>query len=110
MTIAVEMAKATQTPHFAPSPARRIEILAFPRVQLLDVAGPLQVFAIANDLAERRGASARYALLVVAAQGPSLATSAGLSLVVGLLPDLEGELDTLVVAGGYGVASVCSGA
>jgi transcriptional regulator GlxA family with amidase domain len=28
---------------------RRIEILAFPDVQLLDIAGPLQVFASAND-------------------------------------------------------------
>ena len=33
---------------------RRIEILAFQDVQLLDVAGPLQVFASTNDLARRR--------------------------------------------------------
>jgi transcriptional regulator GlxA family with amidase domain len=97
------MAKMTKTPHFAPQAARRIEILAFPGVQLLDVAGPLQVFASANDLARRRGASAPYALAVVAAQGPSLETSAGLSLVVGPLPAPDGEVDTLVVAGGYGV-------
>jgi len=34
-------------------PTRRIEILACPRVQLLDVTGPLQVFATANELAPR---------------------------------------------------------
>ena len=44
-----------KTPRFRQSaqrcrrPARVIEVLAFPAVQLLDVAGPLQVFATAND-------------------------------------------------------------
>ena len=38
-------------PRFPPHHPRRVEILAFPSVQLLDVAGPLQVFATANDLA-----------------------------------------------------------
>jgi transcriptional regulator GlxA family with amidase domain len=70
---------------------------------LLDVAGPLQVFATANDGARRRGASAPYALAVVAAQGPNLETSAGLRLVVEPLPAPESEVDTLIVAGGFGV-------
>jgi transcriptional regulator GlxA family with amidase domain len=42
-----------KTPRFTPK-LRRIEVLAFPDVQLLDVAGPLQVFATANDLAHGR--------------------------------------------------------
>ena len=93
----------TDTRQFTPNAARRIEILAFPRVQLLDVAGPLQVFATANDLAQRRRAREPYMLAVVAAHGPSLETSAGLRLVVGPLPEPESEVDTLIVAGGYGV-------
>jgi len=43
------LAVVPKTPRFTPKP-RRIEILAFRDVQLLDVAGPLQVFATANDL------------------------------------------------------------
>ncbi|TIU40037.1 MAG: AraC family transcriptional regulator, partial [Mesorhizobium sp.] len=35
-------------PRFRPA-MRRIEILAYPDIQLLDVSGPLQVFASAND-------------------------------------------------------------
>src|SRR6266581_475333 len=45
---------------------RRIDILAFPDVQLLDVAGPLQVFASANELSLAAGASAPYAPRVIA--------------------------------------------
>ena len=90
-------------PKSRPEAARRIEILAFPRVQLLDVAGPLQVFATANDLAWLRGAPPPYALAVVAAGGASVKSSSGLGLVVGPLPDPLGVVDTLIVAGGYGV-------
>ena len=32
---------------------RRIELLAYPDAQLLDVTGPLQVFASANDSGRR---------------------------------------------------------
>ena len=49
------LAKMPKTPRFAPERFRRIEILAFPDVQLLDVAGPLQVFASANDLYRAAG-------------------------------------------------------
>ncbi|TGR12813.1 AraC family transcriptional regulator, partial [Mesorhizobium sp. M8A.F.Ca.ET.202.01.1.1] len=34
---------------------RRIEVLAYPDVQLLDVSGPLQVFASANDFTTQAG-------------------------------------------------------
>ena len=93
----------TETPQIPPEAPRRIEILAFPRVQLLDVAGPLQVFATANDLAAIRGAPAPYAIAVVAALGPSLESSSGLGLVVAPLPGPQSPVDTLIVAGGYGV-------
>jgi transcriptional regulator GlxA family with amidase domain len=83
---------------------RRIDVLAFANVQLLDVAGPLQAFASANELACARGDAAPYLPRVVAAgDGGTVTTSAGLGLVVHPLPG-EGEpSDTLVVAGGWGV-------
>jgi transcriptional regulator GlxA family with amidase domain len=80
---------------------RRVEILAFPRVQLLDVAGPLQVFATTNELAPH-GGMPPYEALVVAA-GPSVVTSAGLGLMTQALPPPGLDVDTLVIAGGYGV-------
>ena len=67
-----------KSPRFTPSPLR-IEILAFERVQLLDVAGPLQVFASANDLVTAAGNARPYEPIVVA-QRSQVTTSAGLGL------------------------------
>ena len=52
----------------APAP-RIIEVLAFPSVQLLDVTGPLQAFATANEHVTQAGGSAPYDLRVVAKGG-----------------------------------------
>jgi transcriptional regulator GlxA family with amidase domain len=79
--------------------SRVIEILAFPSAQLLDVTGPLQVFASAN---EQLGGAA-YSLRVVAAGGAVVMTSAGLGLMVAPLSEPHDAIDTLVVAGGNGV-------
>ncbi|WP_036270638.1 GlxA family transcriptional regulator [Methylobacterium sp. WSM2598] len=85
-----------------PIPRRRVEILAFPDVQLLDVAGPLQVFASTNDEA---GPDRPYDPVVVARE-PCVTASAGLGLVAAPLPRADAPLDTLVVAGGRGVEAV----
>ncbi len=87
-------------PHFPPHLARRVEILAYPSVQLLDVAGPLQVFATANDLAPELRP---YDPVVVAREPQGVTSSAGLSLATAALSDPAAALDTLIVAGGYGV-------
>ncbi|MDC7789060.1 helix-turn-helix domain-containing protein [Rhodoplanes sp. TEM] len=92
----------------AAPPPRRIEILAFDRVQLLDVAGPLQVFATVNDQLADRGEPPAYAPVVVA-QTREIASSAGLALVAQPLPDPQAPLDTLLVAGGFGVNAACEG-
>jgi transcriptional regulator GlxA family with amidase domain len=89
-------------PRFPPIP-RVVEILAYPAVQLLDVAGPLQVFTSANELAARDGAAPLYAPLVVSADAPIVTASAGLGLATAPLPNVRAALDTLLVAGGPGV-------
>lgn len=94
------------TPRFTPK-RRRIEILAFRDVQLLDVAGPLQVFATANDLSRRAGRGAPYEPVVVA-DGALAMSSAGLGLATRRLPNPRSPLDTLIVAGGWGVDSACA--
>jgi hypothetical protein len=41
-----------KSPHFSPNAARVVDVLTYPAVQLLDVTGPIQVFASANDLGQ----------------------------------------------------------
>lgn len=94
-----------------PAPAgaapRPIEILGFPQAQLLDIAGPLQVFATANQLEEAAGRPPPYASRLVAAEAV-VQSSAGLGLLAAPLPG-EGEaVDTLLVAGGPGVHAACA--
>lgn len=82
---------------------RSINILAFPDVQLLDVTGPLQVFASANEIARQRGLPAPYVPRVIAAQSEPVVSSAGLGLAAHPLPSAHEHSDTLVIAGGRGV-------
>src|ERR1700676_1666806 len=97
------VAEMPKNPRFLPNPPRVIEILAYPAVQLLDVAGPLQVFASANEIAARNGEAPLYAPGVVSAGAPVVTASAGLGLVAAPLPRTRAALDTLLVAGGPGV-------
>ena len=96
-------ARMTNDPRSRPNSGRVVEILAYPTVQLLDVAGPLQVFATANRLAAGPDGPLPYLLQVVAACGTVVTTSAGLGLVVSPLSHADAPLDTLMVAGGPGV-------
>jgi transcriptional regulator GlxA family with amidase domain len=78
---------------------RRVVIVAFPKVQTLDVNGPAEVFSTATQLSDRDG----YSVEVVTARPGPLPTSS-----VALYPDCtieqcKGPIDTLVVAGGRGV-------
>ncbi|QHI99900.1 helix-turn-helix domain-containing protein [Xylophilus rhododendri] len=75
---------------------KTVAILALPGVQLLDVSGPLDVFAQANAEAGR----VAYTLAVVGCEPGPIRSSSG----VRLLPDLvlgqaHARIDTLLVAG-----------
>ncbi|MDB5982969.1 MAG: AraC family transcriptional regulator [Pseudomonas sp.] len=82
---------------------RTIHLLAFPDVQLLDISGPLQVFASANELSRKQGRPTPYALNVIAAEPTSVMSSAGLGLLTLPLPPVSEGSDTLIIAGGRGV-------
>ncbi|AUM70963.1 GlxA family transcriptional regulator [Pseudomonas fluorescens] len=84
-----------------PNPPKTVHVLAFANVQVLDVTGPLQVFASANDLARQQGLPLPYAPTVIAVGGGAVTSSAGLALLAEPLPS-EGS-DTLLIAGGWGV-------
>jgi len=84
---------------------RRVLMVAFPGVQVLDVTGPLEVFANSNRrldaLQDRR--APRYTIEIAAAQAGPLATSSGMRLHADrALRDVRGPIDTLLVAGGDG--------
>jgi transcriptional regulator GlxA family with amidase domain len=97
-----------KNPRFVPTEVRVIEVLAYPSVQLLDVTGPLQVFATANDLVTEAGGMRPYALQVVAQGGQGVTASAGLELATAPLPAAEATLDTLMIAGGPGVEAAAA--
>ncbi len=86
--------------------SRRIEILTFADSQLLDVAGPLQVFASANDMARIAGRAAPYEPVVVGL-ADQMKTSSGLSIVAQPLSPTDAPLDTLIIPGGWGVYAAC---
>ena len=46
-----------------------VAVLAFEGVQLLDVAGPVQTFATANELAKETRGAAPYRVVVVSRRG-----------------------------------------
>ena len=83
-------------------------MLAFPQVQMLDVTGPLQVFATANDIAG--GIAPPYTIDVVSRTCGAVASSSGLGLLVHPLPTGRPAPDTLIVAGGPGVEAAAADA
>jgi transcriptional regulator GlxA family with amidase domain len=81
---------------FAANPANTVVLVAFAGVEAIDVAGPASVFSKAETL--RPGS---YRLRIASPSGGTVATNAGLSLSETLaLQDLNGAIDTLVIAGG----------
>lgn len=87
--------------------ARRVVLVAHDDAQILDVTGPLEVFARADRFLYESGLSSRsaYALELVAAQAGRLATSCGVALIVPRSAyETRGAIDTLIVSGGIGTA------
>jgi transcriptional regulator GlxA family with amidase domain len=92
-------------PRFPPNGKRIVEVLAYPSVKLLDVTGPIQVFASANAFMAQAGEAMPYAIRIVAQGGDRVEASGGVELAVHPLSAVDAALDTLVIAGGEGVAA-----
>jgi transcriptional regulator GlxA family with amidase domain len=75
---------------------RTVAVLIFPQFQLLDAAGPITVF----EAAGRDAAPPAYRLRVMARAAGPVVSSCGVPLVAE--PLIDGALDTLIVAGGWG--------
>jgi len=83
---------------------RTVAVLIFPQFQLLDAAGPITVF----EAAGRDAAPPAYRLRVMARAAGPVVSSCGVPLVAE--PLIDGALDTLIVAGGWGTrnTSACA--
>jgi transcriptional regulator GlxA family with amidase domain len=102
------LAEMPKSPRSSPNPIRAIEVLTFPAVQLLDVTGPVQVFATANDLVAGAGGAPPYWLRVVTQGGEGVTSSAGVLLAADPLNRRIEAPDTLLVAGGPGVEAAAT--
>jgi len=97
-----------KAPRFLPSASRVVEVLAYPSVKLLDVTGPVQVFASANAFMAQAGEAMPYAIRVVAQGGERVEASGGVELAVHPLSPVDAALDTLMIAGGEGVVAAAT--
>jgi transcriptional regulator GlxA family with amidase domain len=87
---------------------RRVVMVAFPEVQILDVTGPLEVFGCAARLlAERVNAPGpAYRVEIVASRAGALTCSSGMRIVAERgIRSVRAGVDTLLVAGGVGTSA-----
>ncbi|MGW2472528.1 GlxA family transcriptional regulator [Streptomyces sp. NPDC001665] len=79
------------------STAHRVVIAVFPGVDLLDVSGPAEVFALANRVSEGHD---RYEVRLAGPEAGEVRTSAGVRLLADLtFGEVGREVDTLLVPG-----------
>jgi transcriptional regulator GlxA family with amidase domain len=81
--------------------AKRIAIVAFPGVTLLDISGPAQVFA---ELQEIELSSASYSLSYLSTSGGLVPTDVGMMVDTAPISSVRpNQVDTLVIPGGPGI-------
>jgi transcriptional regulator GlxA family with amidase domain len=81
---------------------RTIVFVAFDGLQLLDLAGPLEVFDAADRLRDRD----RYRTVVATPDGQPVRSSSGVTIAADLALHEVAGLDTLVVVGGFGTRAL----
>jgi transcriptional regulator GlxA family with amidase domain len=84
---------------------RRVVIIAFPGVNLLDLAGPAEVFSSLAEAMGRENGEDEYAIEVASTTGEQrVRTSGGVSVFADrAISEVKGAIDTLLIPGGTGV-------
>jgi transcriptional regulator GlxA family with amidase domain len=83
---------------------KRVAILIFPDVEVLDFCGPYEVFSVARlDEERRREEPSPFEVIVVAERDETIVASGGLKIVPDTTIDDCPPIDLLVVPGGWGV-------
>jgi transcriptional regulator GlxA family with amidase domain len=87
-----------------PAGPRHVVLLAYEGVQLLDLAGPADVFDIASRVVAANDGASGYRVTVATPDGAAVRASSGVGVAAdAALAELEGDrLDTLLVLGGEG--------
>ncbi|TFW08322.1 GlxA family transcriptional regulator [Oxalobacteraceae bacterium OM1] len=94
---------APPRPHAVFERPHRVVIAAFPPAQMLDVTGPLDVFATANAIAEQAGRATPYDIVLAGPRRGAMETTSGVALTAtAAIHDAGLSADTLLVAGGKG--------
>ena len=90
--------------------AHKVVMLAYPGAQILDVTGPLEVFARTSRWLCDHGGHAipPYSVEIIAARAGLVRMSSGLELVAHRAWRDVGDADTLLVAGGIGYAAAAA--
>ena len=89
-------------------PHRHVAQIIFKDAQMLDIAGPMEVFSQADRMLSRRHGKPAYRLTLVAEYPGSVAMSSGICLAADSgFADAE-DMDTLLIAGGKGVDKACA--
>jgi transcriptional regulator GlxA family with amidase domain len=86
-------------------------MLAFPDVQILDVIGPLEVFARTSRLLREQHGRSReaYSVEILGLKRGAFRASSGLRLYADhALGEVDRGIDTLMIAGGIGVQKCCT--
>src|SRR5499433_3442284 len=82
---------------------KRVGILVFPNVEVLDFCGPFEVFSVTRLHEEaRREESSPFEVLLVAERMDTVVATGGLKVVPDATIDACPPLDILVVPGGWG--------
>jgi transcriptional regulator GlxA family with amidase domain len=83
--------------------AKRVGILIFPAVEVLDFCGPYEVFSVTRlDEERRREDSSPFEVLLVAQTADPVVATGGLRVIPDVTLDTCPVLDILVVPGGWG--------
>jgi transcriptional regulator GlxA family with amidase domain len=83
--------------------AKRVGILIFPAVEVLDFCGPYEVFSVTRlDEERRREDSSPFEVLLVAQTAEPVVATGGLRVIPDVTLDTCPVLDILVVPGGWG--------
>ncbi|MEU7904972.1 GlxA family transcriptional regulator [Actinoplanes sp. NPDC049118] len=80
---------------------RRVVVVAYPGAQILDIAGPVEVFDTAHRLLNRPGTG--YRIEFVSPVSPLVRTCSGVTIGAASLETGDGPIDTLLVPGGWGL-------
>jgi transcriptional regulator GlxA family with amidase domain len=83
---------------------KRVGILIFPNVEVLDFCGPFEVFSVTRlNEDQRREEPAPFEVILVAEQSAPVTTTGGMRVIPDYSLDNCPPLDILVVPGGWGV-------